>query len=100
MSRDCPDRIEAEKTKEIKKEPASALETSVVESDSESESDSDSEYSRHSVPTIKIATIIVNTDMSSSLVDCGATINLIASDKVENTQYQATPLPLSAFTSS
>ena len=77
MSRDCPDRIEAEKKKEVKKESVSALEAVVVESDS------DSEYSHRSVPTIKIATIIENTDMPTSLVDCGATINLISSDKVE-----------------
>ena len=76
MSRDCPDRIEAEKRKEIKKESVSALEASVVESES------DSEYPR-SVPTIKITTIIENTEMPTSLVDCGATINPISAEEVE-----------------
>src|SRR5437667_645829 len=45
FSRDCPDRIEAEKMKEVKKETVNALEAVV-------ESDSDSEYPRSSVPTI------------------------------------------------
>ena len=87
MSRDCPDRIEAERKKEVKKESVSALEASVVESDS------DSEYSRRSVPTIKIATIIENTDMPRSLVDCGATINLISSYKVEKHAIPTHPTP-------
>jgi predicted aspartyl protease len=47
------------------------------------ESDSDSEYPCSSVPTIKLATVIENADMPSSLVDCGATVSLISSDKVE-----------------
>ena len=62
--------------KEVKKETVNALEAVV-------ESDSDSEYPRSSVPTIKIATVIEDTVMPLSLVDCGATINLITSDKVE-----------------
>ena len=87
FSRDCPDRIEAEKKKEVKKESVSALEATVVESDS------DSEYSRRSVPTIKIATIIENTDMPTSLVDCGATINLISSNKVQKHAIPTHPTP-------
>ena len=76
MFTNCPKRLGAERLKEVKKETVSALKASVVESET------DSEYSHRSVPTIKIVTIIENTDMSS-LVDCSATINLISSDKVE-----------------
>jgi hypothetical protein len=75
MSTNCPDLPDAEKAKEVKEESASALGAIV-------ESDSDSEYPR-SAPTIKLATTIENTAMPSSLVDCGATINLISSDRVE-----------------
>ena len=69
----CP---EGEKEVQVKKESVSALGAIV-------ESDSDSEYSCSSVPTIKLATVIENADMPSSLVDSGATISLISSDKVE-----------------
>ena len=85
MSRDCPERIEAEKKKEIKKESVSALEASVVESEP------DSEYPR-SIPTNKITTIIENTEMPTSLIDCGATINLISSEKVEKHALPTHPM--------
>jgi hypothetical protein len=68
MSKDYPDRIEAEKAREMKKEFVSGLGAVV-------DSHSDSEYSR-SVPTIKIATIIENTEIFSSLVDSGATADI------------------------
>ena len=85
MSMDCPELKEAEKKKEAtaKKESVSALGAIV-------ESDSDSEYSRS---TIKIATIIENTTMDPSLVDCGATISLISSDKVEKHAIPTRPTP-------
>ena len=74
---DCSNRLESmNKAKEVKKESVSAL-GAVVESDSESE------YPRSSVPTIKLATIIENTAMPSSLVDCGVIISLISSNDVE-----------------
>src|SRR5437667_7593557 len=77
MATDCPERLESvDKAKEVKKESVSTLGAVV-------ESDPDSEYPRSSVPTIKLATIIENIVMLSSLVDCGATINLISSDEVE-----------------
>jgi len=47
MSRDCPDRIEAERKREARRANVNALEAVV-------ESDSDPEYSRSSVPTIKV----------------------------------------------
>src|SRR5205809_1037660 len=86
FSRDCPDRIEAEKMKEVKKETVNALEAVV-------ESDSDSEYPRSSVPTIKLATTIQNVELPSSLADCGATINVISSDKVEKHAIPTCPIP-------
>ena len=86
ISTNCPDLLEAEKAKEVKKESVSALGTIV-------ESESDSEYPRSSVPTIKLATIIENTTMSSSLVDRSATINLISSDEVEKHAMPTHPAP-------
>jgi hypothetical protein len=85
----CPDLPEAlVKAREVKKESVSALGAVV-------ESDSDSEYSRScsSVPTIKIAMSIEDTDFPSSLVDCGATINLISSDEVEKHAIPTRPAP-------
>ena len=86
ISTSCPDLLEAEKANEVKKESISALGAIV-------ESDSDSEYSHSSVPTIKLATIIENTVMPSSLADSGATINLISSDKVEKYAISTHPAP-------
>jgi hypothetical protein len=71
MSRDCPDRIEAERKKEVKKESVSALEASVVESDSDSE---------YSVPTINVDVEVQDVPIPAALVDTGSTVNLI--DKV------------------
>jgi hypothetical protein len=62
--------------KKVKKESISVLGIIV-------ESDTDSEYSRPSIPTIKIITIIENTEISFSLIDSGIIINLISSDKIE-----------------
>jgi RNase H-like domain found in reverse transcriptase/Reverse transcriptase (RNA-dependent DNA polymerase)/Integrase zinc binding domain/Chromo (CHRromatin Organisation MOdifier) domain/Retroviral aspartyl protease/Zinc knuckle len=73
IARDCPEGL---KEVQVKKESVSALRAIA-------ESESDSEYPCSSVPTIKLATVIENADMPSSLVDCGATINLISSDKVK-----------------
>ena len=85
ISTNCPDLPEDVKAREVKKESVSALGAIV-------ESESDSEYPR-SVPTIKIVTSIEDTTMSTSLVDCGATINLISSDKVEKHAIPTHPTP-------
>ena len=88
FSRDCPDLAKylakraLEEAKDgadfkVKKESVNTL-SYIVESNSDSEP-----YSCSSVPTIKIATTIENTELPSSLVDCGATANLISSDIVE-----------------
>jgi hypothetical protein len=90
IASNCPDKVSSstmdkERSKEVKKESVSAL-GAIVESDSESE------YPR-SVPTIKLATIIENTTLPASLVDCGATINLISSEKVKKHAIATHPTP-------
>lgn len=91
ISVDCPEEWEyvAKEMKEekVKKESISALDA-IVESDSDSES-----YHRPSASTIKISTIVENTEMPSSLVDSGATINLISTYKVKKHALQTHPTP-------
>lgn len=74
------------KKEHVKKEPSvSAL---VVESEY------DSEYSRpKSTPTIRIATEIGNAPLPSSLVDCGAMINVISEHKVAEYNIPTLPMP-------
>src|SRR5579859_483656 len=67
MSRDCPDRIEAERKKEVKKESVSTLDAVV-------QSESDSEYS---VPTINVDVEIQDRPIPAALIDTGSTVNLI-----------------------
>jgi len=86
IAKDCPDRLESERAKEVKKESVSALGAVV-------ESDPDSEYSCSSVSTIKLATMIRNVEFPSSLADCGATVNVISSDKVEKHAIPTLPIP-------
>ena len=84
----CPERTETSgKAKVVKQESVSALDVVV-------ESDSDPEYSAHveSVPTIKIVTKIKDVILPESLVDCGATINVISSDKVVEHSMQTHPI--------
>ena len=75
----CPDRLAAAKSKEVKevkKESISALDAVV-------KSDSDFEYSRPKpISAIKIATQIGKALLPSTLVDCGAMVNVISEDKV------------------
>jgi hypothetical protein len=72
----CPELPESNvKAKKVKKESISTLEAIV-------ESTSDFEY-LCSAPIIKVATIIKETPMSSFLIDCGAAINVMSSDKVK-----------------
>jgi Retrotransposon gag protein len=74
------------KKEHIEKTSVSALE--VVESDY------DSEYSRpKSVPTIKIVTQVKDVALLSTLVDCGAMINIISQDKVMENAITTHPMP-------
>ena len=70
----------------MKKESVSALDTVVA-------SDPDSEYFCSSVSTIKLATTIQNIEFPLSLADCGATIIVISSDKVEKHAIPTCPIP-------
>ena len=87
------ERLKVDKLKKESVRTQDAVSTldAVVESDPKS-----SEYSASpkSVGTIKVATKIENTVLPKSLVDCGATINLISSDEVTEHSIPARPIPL------
>jgi len=81
------------KGKFLKKEHASKKESSVSALVFESDY-SDSEYSRpKSVPTIRIATQVEGAALPSSLVDCGAMVNVISEDKVSQCAIPTRPMP-------
>jgi hypothetical protein len=88
VAANCPEKWEyvakEAKEPETKKESISALNTVA-------ESESDSDYPCSSVPTIKLATTIQNTEFPSSLVDCGATINVISSNEVAKQSIPTLP---------